>query len=203
VSPGPGPSPAQVRRGRRLLLLIAALFLGPLVLAALSYYGGALLPAGRVNHGELVSPARPLPELRLALPGGATTAAALLRGKWSLLWIGAAGCEGQCRAALRAGAMVRRALGADARRLQQVVLIDATCCERRGYDVDPGIVVAWLDGAARERLVATLPAVGAGPAEATYLIDPLGNLVLRYPAGADPHGMLADLERLLRLSQIG
>jgi len=36
-----------------------------------------------------------------------------------------------------------------------------------------------------------------------YLIDPLGNLMLRFPRDPDPSRMVKDLQRLLKASRIG
>jgi hypothetical protein len=36
-----------------------------------------------------------------------------------------------------------------------------------------------------------------------YVIDPLGNLVLRYPTNPDIRGIANDLARLLKASRIG
>jgi hypothetical protein len=45
---------------------------------------------------------------------------------------------------------------------------------------------------------------GAGNDRAhVYLVDPRGNVMLRWPAAADRKRMLGDLQRLLKASQIG
>jgi hypothetical protein len=38
---------------------------------------------------------------------------------------------------------------------------------------------------------------------AIYLIDPYGNLMLRFPPGLDPKSMLKDIKHLLKVSRIG
>jgi hypothetical protein len=64
------------RPGRRTLLLLLALFIAPLVAAFALYYGIGWRPASQSIHGELISPARPM-------PAGAQN----LRGDWSLLYL--------------------------------------------------------------------------------------------------------------------
>ena len=59
----------------------------------------------------------------------------------------------------------------------------------------PGLVVAQVGETAR----AALP----GGTGAIFLIDPLGNLVLRYGADPDIKGISKDLTRLLKASGIG
>jgi hypothetical protein len=39
--------------------------------------------------------------------------------------------------------------------------------------------------------------------QALYLVDPNGNWLMTYAAGADSPGILADIKRLLSLSNIG
>ena len=63
-------------RSRLVLLLLAALFLGPLSLSFALYYGWHWRPAGQTNHGTLIQPPQSLPT---------TGSAAVLRGKWSLV----------------------------------------------------------------------------------------------------------------------
>ena len=58
-------------------------------------------------------------------------------------------------------------------------------------------------------LVASIPPGMALPAQPVndrahiYLVDPNGNVMMRFPAASEPRRMLKDLERLLKASQIG
>ena len=197
----------SVARRRRLqLIALAVLFIGPLGLSAwLYYHAGSWRPAGHLNPGALISPPRELPPLALAAADGRPIDAALLHRRWSLLTIADDGCGVRCRRALADSSAVRIALAADALRVQRVLLADRRCCERQlGAAGQQDLVTAWLDASERQRLDGSLTAAGA-PAEAgrIYVVDPHGNLVVSYPPGADRRGLLQDLERLLRLSQIG
>ena len=75
---------------------------------------------------------------------------------------------------------------------------DAPALARQFLAEHPGLIVARVDPAQW----AALPGV-AGPLRNIYLIDPLGNIVLRYPADPDIKRMAKDLDRLLRASRIG
>ena len=86
-------------------------------------------------------------------------------------------------------------------RVQRVLLGEPPCCAPAEVKAEPDLVVAWADSAAGRRLLAPFPA--ATEAGRVYIVDPLGNLVISYPAGADPKGLVKDLEKLLRLSHIG
>jgi cytochrome oxidase Cu insertion factor (SCO1/SenC/PrrC family) len=203
----PRPLPRAVVRRRRLQLVgLAVLFLGPLVLSALLYYGGRFRPSGHVQHGELMDPARLLPDARLHTPEGATTPPDFLHHKWSLLVVAESDCDARCTAALAATRVVRQALDADALRVQRVLLGAAGCCDApRQNPAQADLVTAWLDAGDGQRLLAAFATRAAPTPEPgrIYLVDPLGNLVMSYAPGTDPKDLLKDLGRLLRLSQIG
>jgi hypothetical protein len=39
--------------------------------------------------------------------------------------------------------------------------------------------------------------------EHIYIVEPLGNVMLRFPVDPDPKGIMKDLKQLLKASQIG
>lgn len=205
-APEPPPPPAVVMRRRAQLALIALLFVGPLALAFWAYYSAELGPSGHTNRGELVTPARPLPEAILATPGGTLTTAALLHGHWSLVYVTGTACDRRCLAALQAVARVRQALGADSGRVRRVLLVDAPCCELAlEAAAREQLSMAWLAGQDGRRVLAMFPATGGPAAESgrTWVVDPLGNLMMSYVGGAADQDLLRDLEHLLKLSHIG
>ena len=78
------------KSSRRQLWLVVAMFFVPLGIAFLMYYGNVgWRPEGSTNKGELIDPARPLPEVALMTPSGTPTAPDFLRGKWSIVFVGA------------------------------------------------------------------------------------------------------------------
>ena len=205
------PAAAVRARNLRTLALLAALFLLPIVIAFLTYYGTAWRPAGRVNHGYLFTPARPLPAIALArvpfeeVPAGGKDRPAL-RGEWSLVYAGDGRCEAACRQALYVMRQTRLALGTNMTRLEPVFLVTGNCCARSFLASEhPGLLVLDASGPAAEPLLRELGARGPGTAESytMYIVDPLGNLVMSYDARTDLRGLLEDLQKLLRLSHIG
>jgi hypothetical protein len=199
------------RRQRRMLIGLALIFFAPLALAFYLYYGhGAWRPGSRVNAGDLVDPARPLPALILPLWGFGNTDPNFLKGKWTLLYIAFGPCGQSCRDRLYDTRQVRLALDRDMKRVQRVFIADSGCCDAQFLrDVHPDLI-AIRAGAAAEPLLTLLPGLdrltgtdGTAMAPRVYLIDPLGNLMMSYDGGAKPKGMLEDLKRLLRLSSIG
>lgn len=198
-------------RNLRTLAALAGLFLLPLLASFWLYYGTAWRPAGHVNHGELIEPPRPLPELALpfAAPGGATagrrklpgTAATLFRGTWTLVYIGNGRCDADCSRTLEVMRKTHLALGEDMTRVTPVYLVAADCCAADLARDRPALLVLDATGRGGARALAKFPATGR--AHSVYVVDPLGNLMMRYDVRRDPRGLLLDLKKLLRLSQIG
>jgi cytochrome oxidase Cu insertion factor (SCO1/SenC/PrrC family) len=199
----------QQRRGRRQLLLLAALFFVPLAVAFWLYYGGSgWRPVGGTNKGDLVDPAVPLPQVALARPDGSTTAADFLRGKWTVAYLGDGACDERCRKALYLSRQTRIALNKDMDRVQRVFLANSPDIDARFFATEHPDLQLALVGAdeGSQLLLAAFPALdGIAPAAAgrLYLIDPLGNLVLSYAAAAPDKALLTDIKKLLKLSHIG
>lgn len=198
---------AQLRaRNLRTLALLAGLFLVPLALAFCTYYGSDWRPGRTVNHGVLITPARPLPEVTLAqaLPPRApeVPGAALPHGKWSLVYIGSGACAADCREALFVMRAARLALNNDLTRVTQVFLVTEDCCARELLARDyAGVRVLDASGVAAEALLRAFP--NEERAHTLFIVDPLGNLMMRYDARQNSRGLLEDLQKLLRLSHIG
>lgn len=209
------------RRSPAQIWILVAVFFAPLALAFLLYYGsGGWRPPGSTNHGELISPPRPLPSVALLTPGGTPLAPQTWHGKWTLLYVGDGRCDGRCRAALVLMRQTRLALNADMTRVQRIFLATGNCCDRAYLDAEhPDLVIALADNDAGAQLLAvfpdTQPAADSTPGDYSlsadadhsgviYVIDPLGNLMMRHvPQPPPAKGLLEDLRRLLKLSHIG
>ena len=201
-------------RNLRTLAALAALFFLPLLASFWLYYGTSWRPGGHVNHGELIQPPRPLPRLDLphiALGGGpagqptrelAAPDPTLFRSKWTLVYIGDGSCDASCRETLYVMRQTRLALGTDMTRLARVFLVTGNCCARDYLAREhAGITVLDAASAAGAPLLGRFPAQNR--AHTLFVVDPLGNLMMRYDVRRDPRGLLVDLKRLLQLSQIG
>ncbi|MGI9247250.1 MAG: SCO family protein [Steroidobacteraceae bacterium] len=201
---------AHRRRGRSQLILLAALFFLPLLVAFWLYYGaGGWRPVGSTNKGDLLDPAIPLPPAALMQPDGAATSPDFLRsGKWTIAYLGDGACDERCRKALYLSRQSHIALNKDMDRVQRVFLVTAHCCDGDYLRTEhPDLLIARLgDDPESQALLARFPVLGGEPPAAagrTYVIDPLGNLVLSYPPGAPDKALLTDVKKLLRLSHIG
>jgi cytochrome oxidase Cu insertion factor (SCO1/SenC/PrrC family) len=200
--------PQVVRRGRRQLLLLAALFFVPLAIAFWMYYGpSGWRPSGDASKGDLIDPARPLAALALTTADGTQTQPDFLRGKWSMVYVGDGLCDDRCRKALYLTRQSRIALNKDMDRVQRVFLVTGRCCDR-GFlaQEHPDLIVARVDDDASAALLEPFPTYGGVPladAGRVYLVDPLGNLLMSYAPTAPDKALLTDMKKLLRLSHIG
>jgi hypothetical protein len=177
-------------RNLRTLGALAALFMLPLAVAFFTYYATAWRPVGRVNHGVLISPARTLPM------------ESVFRGHWSLVYLGDGACTRECRQALIVMRQTRLGLNNDMTRVARVFLATANCCAREYLGSQhPGLEV--LDAADTAVAAVAREFPDAQRAHTLYIVDPLGNLMMSYDARQNPHGLLEDLKKLLRLSHIG
>ena len=199
ISDGPVPAAAEVRRrrGRRVALLILALCALPTAAAWLAYF--AWPPESRANYGELIEP-RQLRDPELRLLDGSSFRLSQLRGKWVMLQIDSGTCGGRCRKKLLYMRQVRLAQGKAMARIERVWLLeDPVAPEGVLVREFEGTQIALADGNA---ILAEFPAARS-QTDHIYIVDPLGNLVLRFPAAPDPRRIVKDLARLLRASRIG
>jgi len=189
------------RRGRQLLLIIAAVFLLPVVIAFAMYYGGLWRPSGTSNKGELIQPARPLMFAGLKHFDGNPAGADLFTGKWTLIYIGDGACDPDCKQALVFGRQSRFALNNEMTRVQRVFLATGNCCAKDYIAAEqPGLIALDASAPDARSLLAQFP---ADPRHSLYIVDPLGNLMMRYDASQTSKALLTDLKKLLKLSHIG
>ncbi len=192
-------------RQRLALLFIIACFAIPLATAWLLV--GRWQPGSSVQHGELLNPAQPLANLQFAALDDQPLDGAALKGRWVIIYAGSAQqCESACQTALYAMRQVRIALGKDIERVKTLLLLDGLpdAGLRQWLTAEhPAMTVGVADAMTRTELNHAFPGSSGTAKEWIYLLDPLGNLLMRYPVTVEPRGMLKDLQRLLRLSKIG
>ncbi len=189
----------DVSKNRKKLLLVVAVFVLPLIASYLAYY--VWQPQGAVNnYGELITPVT-LPEtINLTQISGGETSLKALRGKWLMVQVDTGGCDAACEQKLYAMRQVRLMQGKEQDRVLRVWLVtDAvTPSPALKSKTENMLLLKDTSGA----LIAKLPA-STTVQQHIYLIDPLGNVMLRWPANPDMKRMHKDLGRLLKYSQIG
>ena len=184
------------RRGRRIALVILALCAAPTVAAWFAYV--LWQPQSRLNYGELIE-ARAISDPELRTLDGRPLRLSQLRGRWVLLQIDSGACAEGCRKKLLYMRQVRLAQGKDAGRIERMwLLADGAPPDAALLRDHEGLRVARAPGP----LLAEFPAARS-PYYHIYLLDPLGNLMLRFPSDPDAQRMVKDLARLLRASRVG
>ncbi|WP_292937437.1 cytochrome C oxidase subunit I [Noviherbaspirillum sp.] len=191
----------QQNAGRWKLFAIIAVCVAPLIASYLTYY--VIKPQGRTNYGTLIDPrAHPVPALGASTLDGIPAGLDAFKGKWLMLQVADSECDASCQKKLYDMRQLRLAQGKDMDRVERLWLItDEKPLETlliREYDGTHMLRVK------SEALKSWLPAEsGTTPADHIYMIDPLGNLMMRFPKDADPNKIKKDLARLLKASRIG
>jgi cytochrome oxidase Cu insertion factor (SCO1/SenC/PrrC family) len=190
------------------LILLVLLFIFP-VAASFILYASGWRPSGTINHGELVEPARPIENINLTRLDGSQMRFADLKKKWTLVYFGSAECLTPCKDNLYKMRQVRLSLGADGTRVQRLfVVTNPKALARLRYELKehPGMAVVTGPAKNVEALANQFHLPAGTPfddLERIYVVDPLGLLMMSYPADADPSAMRKDLKRLLKVSRIG
>ena len=181
---------------KRPLIWMALLCIAPFVASFALYFW--MTPTAQMNYGTLL-PASALPAVGLQSATATPLPANVLRGKWTLVVVDAAGCSERCMKNLYATRQARTMQGKERERVARLWLATGN-----GAPVNPEAIAQHPDlmiAKADPALVAALP--GSGVEDSIFLVDPLGNLVLRYPADPDIKRMHNDIKRLLYSSRVG
>jgi len=190
----------RTRGGRMYMLLVLLACAAPVLLSYLTYY--VIRPEGRVHHGELIEPQRMLPAASVKDLQGKDLPLAQLKGQWLLVAVGSSECTDKCERLLFVQRQLHKLLNKESDRLDRLWLITDQSAPKNELlaaiegatvlRVTPEVLSQWL-----------LPATGRSVEEHLYLIDPMGNWMMRfnYPDDAKTVvDMKRDIERLLRAS---
>lgn len=189
-----------------LWVALVGVFALPFLIAVLWYLNVSQWGVGRtMNYGHLVTPPVPLKvaSLPLVLGHGHLTSQ-YFKGRWTLVYIGGTDCTPDCRAALYATRQIRLALGENIRRVQRLYIVTGEPQKLGFLEVeDPDLTIARAQGSQGKHFMRQFfKAAHAELGQRIYLVDPMGNLMMSYPAAVNPHGLMRDLERLLSVSEI-
>lgn len=189
---------ADTRSGRWKMILVLLVCASPVVASYFMYY--VVRPEGRRNFGELIDPQRPLPALTTQTLDGKSGELTALKNQWLLLSVASGACDTRCEQNLYFQRQLRESLGREKERLDRVWLVNDDMAVRQALlpalasatvlRVQPTDLARWLEPAPGKRLQDHL-----------YLVDPLGNLMMRFPADMDAEAAAKakrDLDRLLR-----
>jgi hypothetical protein len=183
-------TPPKRKRGRLQLLLILLVSVGPMVLATGMYKLNFWVPDGRSYHGELIGTGQTRADL------GVPTDEA----RWQMLVTEPGECTADCQQLVYLARQIQIGLGRDASRASHALAVsqpqsadyEAVLAREyprlQRYGLDMGKYAKWAE---------------SRPGAQLWIIDPHGNLVLRYDAKVIGKDLLNDLRQLLKLSNIG
>lgn len=194
------PDARRTHIGRIKMLLVLLVCAAPVLASYFSYF--VLRPQARSNYSELILPTRSLPALPLRTLDGQPVAADTLRGQWLLLALGPADCPADCAQRLYLQRQLREMLGRERDRVDKLWLVtdggDVPAALRTTLGADPSLQVLRVP---RDALAAWLqPEAGRALEDHLYLVDPMGEWMMRVPADPEPARIKRDLDRLLRAS---
>ena len=192
------------KKSQRTLLFLIIIFVGPLLVATVMFaMRGQWSVTNPVSHGQLIYPAQPITHFAAQVSGQQEINKDYLQGKWTYFLYVSAACDLECEAALFKIRQTRLSVGKDVDRVQYIVLSRP----ENLYAIDQAILnrhkqlaVADLTEWDTEANNQQREELQAGH---VYLIDPLGNLMMKYNLKSTSKGMLKDIKKLLRASNIG
>lgn len=193
---------ARTRIGRVKMLLVLLVCAAPVIASYLTYF--VIRPDGRTsNYGSLIQPSRSLPEaLALRTLDGTAVPARSLKGQWLLVSVGPAACGDACEKRLFMQRQLREMLGRERERLDKVWLLTdeqpLAPALRQALEAKPAFTLLRAEQPAVAAWLA--PEAGHALEDHLYVVDPMGEWMLRMPANAEPARVKRDLERLLRAS---
>ncbi len=183
------------------LLAMVVVFAAPILAAWFFYFNPEYLPTTRSNRGELITPLVKIDaDSGLANPDGSPFDLSTLSGKWTLVSLNSAPCGDACRRRLAELRQIRLALGEtrfSVERLQILTGVGDTAALAREFE---GMHIALAQGSTEDNLLSAL-GEDADALDRTYILDPMGNLMMRYAADAPAKDTLKDMERLLKASK--
>ena len=170
-------------RGRVKMLAVLLVCAAPVIASYFTYY--VVRPEGRRNHGELIDPQRPLPAIAATSLDGKPLALPSLKGQWLLVSVAGGACDTACEQHLFLQRQLRESLGKEKERLDWVWLVPDGQPVREALRpglsqatvlrVDPAQLAQWL-----------APAPGHELRDHLYLVDPMGNWMMRFPPATQP-----------------
>ena len=194
---------AQSRRGRITMLVILFACALPVIASYFTYY--VIRPHGRTNYATLVDPQRPLPSLD-QVPAqdldGHSVPLTTLKGQWLVIVVAPASCGKACEDNLFLQRQLREMMGAERDRIRKVWLVDSpepiAPALAAAVTAKPAVAVYRVERAALARWLE--PEAGHQLEQHLYIVDPLGNWMMRTPADPDPVKLKKDVDKLLRAS---
>lgn len=202
----PGQSPAhhtaaRTRKGRWMMMLVLLACFSPIIASYLTFY--VIQPQGGDSYGHINSPLGPayeMPDLQAQDLQGQRVDLRSLKGQWLLVSVSSGACPKTCQDHLYMQRQLREMLGPDKDKLDWVWLIDdaapvpstlqAAAAQAHTLRLPQAQIAAWLK-----------PEAGHALQDHIYVVDPMGNWMMRFPADLQYKKAHRDLSRLLRAAK--
>lgn len=190
----------RTKNGRWKMLMVLLLCASPVIASYFAYY--VIRPEGRRNFGELINPQRIVPNLNATSLDGTSVNLQSLAGQWLLVSVSGGACDALCQKHLYLQRQLRESLGKEKDRLDWIWLVSDAA------PIAPAILPALKDATVlrlpAEQITAWMqPAQGQQLSDHLYLIDPMGNWMMRFPPGLDAAAAKkakSDIDRVMRAS---
>lgn len=191
----------RTRMGRIKMLLVWAVCAAPVVASYFTYY--VIRPEGRTNYGDLILPPKPMPS-EAAMPltdlQGQRVLPSALKGQWLLVTVAPSACDATCERHLYLQRQLRETLGKDKDKVDRVWLVTDTAPIREALQA--ALYQTWVLRVERSAVGQWLaPQAGQVLEANTYLVDPRGDWMMRFPVQGDPSRMKKDLARLIKANE--
>ena len=197
-------------RSRVSLVILAFIFIAPILFALIVFKYRDLVPSETKNFGELVVPARPLPEFSLIRNNGDVFTLENMRRKWSYIYFVENHCDDDCKLNLLKMRNARLGQGAEAQRVHYYLVFTAKPAspdeEAELAKEHTKLTVLYADRDKFQSLLNVFKTDDIGrvdQAKRVHMIDPIGNYMMFYNNGFESIGIMEDLKFLLKSSQIG
>ena len=187
--------------GRLQMALILLVCAAPVVASYWAFYV-ARPAAGSAAYGTLIQPTVAMPDASAIDLRGTRVPLRSLRGQWLLVVVGPAACDPACEQRLFLQRQLREMMGAERDRIQKVWLVDGpepvAPALAAAVAAPPAVLAYRVDRAALARWLE--PDRGSALEDHLYIVDPLGNWMMRAPADPEPAKLKRDVDKLLRAS---
>lgn len=202
------PQPEQVaaamgdrtRVGRWKMIALFLVCVAPVAASYFTYY--VWRPEGQRSFGALVEPQKPLPDWSGTTLDGTVVNMQALRKQWLLISVAPGACDEACARHLYLQRQLREGLGKEKERLDWVWLVSDNAPVSDA--LRPGLKDATVLRVAPDQLAHWLaPQSGHTLSDHMYLVDPLGNWMMRFPPNVgteEAKQVKRDLDRLMRAS---
>lgn len=183
------------------LWFVVFAFVAPAVVAYLMYFFGDI--RSFTNHGEILNPVVDISALKLRDEENQLIPRDTLTYKWRIISFVGADCDESCNKRIHDMRQIHKSLAKDQHRvIRMIVHLDAPSTElnaliTREY---PNALNMYGD---EKDISSALGDSARIHQNETYIMDPIGNVMMRFTQDQPNQLLLKDLKKLLKVSQIG